>query len=229
MIRVALCMSFWLLMSFAVCAEQPKVRIVTLGDSITRGVRTGVKAEETFAALLQAGLRERKIDAEVINVGIGGERTDQALKRLAKDVLAKKPTLVTIMYGTNDSFVDGGKQDSRLPTGQYEANLRQIVKELRAAGIQPVLMTAPRWGDKAKNGKGQNPNSALEPYLELCRKVAEDTKTPLVDHYSYWLGKEKEGVKLADWTTDQCHPNPQGHKELAQLMLPVVIEALKKK
>lgn len=226
---ITTCIAAWLLIAPAVRAEEPKVRIVTLGDSITRGVRSGVKAEETFSALLQAGLRDQKIDAEVINVGIGGERTDQAIKRLAKDVIAKKPVLVTIMYGTNDSYVDKGKQEPRLTTAEYETNLRQLVKELRAAGIQPVLMTAPRWGDKARNGKGENPNIALEPYLQVCRKVAEDTKAPLVDHYNYWLKKEKEGVTLGDWTTDQCHPNPQGHKELAQFMLPVVAEALKKK
>src|SRR5439155_722694 len=85
--------------------SSPPVKIVTLGDSITRGVRAGVKAEETFAALLQKDLRGRDIQADVVNVGIGGERTDQALQRLAKDVIALKPAVVVIMYGTNDSYV----------------------------------------------------------------------------------------------------------------------------
>lgn len=210
-------------------ADDAKVRVITLGDSITRGVRQGVKADEVYGALLQGGLRERKIDAEVINVGIGGERTDQALKRLAREVIAKKPALVTIMYGTNDSYLDKDKPAPRLTVAEYEANLRQLVKELRDAGVQPVLMTPPRWGDKARNWKGDNPNVLLEDYVKACRKVAQDTKTPLVDHYEYWLRKEKDGVKIGDWTTDQCHPNPQGHRELTGIILPVVVEALKKK
>jgi hypothetical protein len=45
------------------------VRIVALGDSITRAVRQGVAAEETFAALLEAELRNEKIEAELINAG----------------------------------------------------------------------------------------------------------------------------------------------------------------
>ena len=53
--------------------------IVTLGDSITRGVRPGVKDTETLAALLNAVLTKKGIKANVVNVGIGGERTDQAL------------------------------------------------------------------------------------------------------------------------------------------------------
>src|SRR5207249_4230947 len=88
----------------------PAVKIVTLGDSITRGVRAGVKAEETFSALLQKELRDRDVKADVVNVGIGGERTDQALKRLAKDVIALKPAIVIVMYGTNDSYVDKGQK-----------------------------------------------------------------------------------------------------------------------
>src|SRR5262245_44930813 len=87
-------------------ADEPAITIVTVGDSITRGERAGVRADETFAALLEAGLKEEGVRAEVVNAGIGGERTDGALARLDKDVLARKPRLVTIMYGTNDSFVD---------------------------------------------------------------------------------------------------------------------------
>src|SRR5579872_7361801 len=58
-------------------ADEAVVKIITLGDSITKGVRPGVKPEETFAALVEAGLKKEGIAAQVINVGIGGERTDQ--------------------------------------------------------------------------------------------------------------------------------------------------------
>jgi hypothetical protein len=79
------------------------VRIVALGDSITRGTRPGVKDDETFAALLQAALRKEGGRAEMTNAGVGGERTDGALQRLEKAVLAAKPRFVLVMYGTNDS------------------------------------------------------------------------------------------------------------------------------
>ncbi len=207
---------------------QAEIRIVTLGDSITRGVRPGVKTEETFAALLQKGLKEQKLPVEVTNVGIGGERTDQALKRLARDVLSRKPKIVTIMYGTNDSYVDRGKKESRLSVDEYRANLHKLVAELRQAGIQPVLMTSPRWGDKATNGIGENPNLRLEAFVRVCREVAQETKTPLVDHFAHWSKKAADGGDIATWTTDQCHANPQGHREIAELMLPVILRELAK-
>lgn len=204
-----------------------KLRIVTLGDSITKGVRSGVKAEETFAARLEAGLRAGGADVSVVNVGIGGERTDQALKRLAKDVLAQKPAVVTIMYGTNDSYVDQGKSASRITADEYRANLLRLVDELRAAGTSPVLMTEPRWGKTAKpNGVGEHPNVRLEKYVEACRAVAKEKQAALVDHFQHWTAAEAKGTDIGAWTTDQCHPNPDGHRVLAELMLPVVRSAL---
>jgi acyl-CoA thioesterase-1 len=209
-------------------ADDARPVIVTLGDSITKGVRQGVTAEETFAARLQVLLKtEAGVDVEVVNVGIGGERTDQALPRLEKDVMARRPAIVTIMYGTNDSYVDKGKDASRITVDEYTANLRELVKRLRAAGVRPVLMTEPRWGDKASpNGVGEHPNVRLEKYVEACRTVAKESGTPLVDNYAHWSEAVEKGTDVGEWTTDQCHPNAKGHTEIARTMLSVARKAM---
>src|SRR5690606_19311137 len=138
-------------------------RIVTLGDSITKGVRPGVTTEQTFSSLLEQELQQSQPDLRVINVGIGGERTDQALGRLDQ-IIALSPRMVTIMYGANDSYIDQGKSTSRITPEAYRANLTQIVTELLRRGILPVLMTEPPWAaDAAPNGLGDNPNGAMEP------------------------------------------------------------------
>jgi lysophospholipase L1-like esterase len=198
------------------------VTIVTLGDSITKGVRTGVTAKQTFAALLESQLGENGASARVINVGIGGERTDQALQRLDR-IIELQPDIVTVMYGTNDSYVDQGKTASRISLDEYRDNLARIVTELLRRGIQPVLMTEPRWADDAgANGVGENPNVRLEPYVVACRETARAWRVPLVDHFARWTKSRKTGKDLRQWTTDGCHPNPEGHRELAGLMLPVI-------
>ena len=208
-------------------AASARARIVVLGDSITKGVRSGVTAEETFASLLQSDLRAAGQDVDVINHGIGGERTDQALARLSRDIQSLEPTLVTVMYGTNDSYVDKGQKESRLTKDVYVANLQKIVSELHRTGIQVVLMTEPRWGDNAApNGVGENPNLRLEPFVEGCRQVAREQNVPLVDHFQIWSKANAEGTDIGEWTTDQCHPNPPGHKVLAETMLPVILPML---
>ena len=210
-------------------AEPPApVQIITLGDSITKGVRGGVTAEQTFAHLLEAALRKQGLDVRVTNVGIGGERTDQALQRLDTAVLAQHPRLVSIMYGTNDSYVDVGKSASRITREEYATNLRQLVARLRNGGAIPVLMTEPRWGASAKpNGAGEHPNVRLAEYMAACRDVAKELAVPLVDHYQHWSDAEAQGQDLGKWTTDQCHPNPAGHEVLTASMLPVIQQALR--
>jgi len=200
--------------------------VVTLGDSITKGTRPGVKAEETFSSLLAARLKESGFEVEVVNLGVGGERTDGALARLDKEVLARKPMVVTVMYGTNDSYVDRGEKDSRLSAEQYRENLGKIVTALRRGGAEPLLMTEPRWAAGEKDGLGEDPNVRLERFVVVCREVARAQGVRLVDHYAHWKKAEESGTKLRDWTTDGCHPNPRGHREVADLALPALREAL---
>ena len=110
---------------------------------------------------------------------------------------------------------------------EFRDNLVAIVTRLRAAGVVPVLMTEPRWGPEGRNGLDKNPNDLLEKYVAECRLVAKDQKLPLVDHFAHWTKAEADGTKIADWTTDQCHPNPAGHRIMAELMLPVLRDAIR--
>ena len=206
---------------------EPSVRIVTLGDSITKAVRPGVGPMETFAWMLGADVRARGINAETINVGIGGEQTDRALMRLERDVMSLQPTFVTIMYGTNDSFQYKGENAPRLTKEQYRNNLSRLVEKLRLAGAIPILMTPPRWGKSAKNGVGEDPNRLLSSYLSACREVSVQENVPLVDHFQIWSDAEANGTDIGGWTTDLCHPNPEGQRKLADAILPVLMESLK--
>lgn len=172
----------------------------------------GVTAEETFAAVLQRRLLEQGRSYDVFNRGIGGERTDQALKRLARDVTALEPQLVTVMYGTNDSYVDQGRQESRISVDEFGSGLEQIATELERRGIRVALMTEPAWGKAAGlNGVGEHPNDRLSLYMERTRRVAQKLKLPLVDHFQIWSTAATGGADIGAWTTDQCHPNPVGH------------------
>src|SRR5690606_18722886 len=114
--------------------EQAVTTVVALGDSITKGVRPGVSSAQTFAALVEQGLRKSASSLRVINAGIGGERTDQALQRLDR-IIAMQPHIVTVMYGANDSYIDQGKTTSRITAEAFRSSLTQIVVELLRRGI----------------------------------------------------------------------------------------------
>lgn len=222
----SLCLAGLLFVTSLTAAEP--LRVVTLGDSITKGVRAGVTAEETFAAELQRQLRAGDHpDAEVVNVGVGGEMAGQGLKRLENEVVAKKPAIVTIMYGHNDSYVDAGKTEARVSIPRFRADLSQLVQRLRESDITPILMTPPAYAEKSgPNGMGEHCNVKLAQYAEVARQVAETLQVPLIDHYAAWAEMSKSGTDLNEWTTDGYHPNAKGHVEMAGRMLPVVRGAI---
>lgn len=210
-------------------SDKPAIRIITLGDSITKGVRPGVTASQTFASLLNEKANQKGHHVEVINVGIGGERTDQALLRLDRDVISKKPQIVTVMYGANDSYVDIGKKQMRITEAAFRENLDRIVQKLRSTNIRVILMTEPRWGSKAKpNGLGESPNLKMEPFMQVIREKAKADSLPLVDHYQLWTEFEAGGGDIGKLTTDQLHPNPQGHQSMADSIWPVLEQEIQK-
>ncbi len=209
------------------CAGAGPVKIVCLGDSITRAVRPGVTQEQSFEALLQNWLSERLVPVEIINEGIGGENTSEAIKRLAEDVVARQPDYVTIMYGTTDSAVDKGKSKSRVPVEDYQRNLRLMVKRLRAARISPVLMTSIPLGDSFGKlewspYKEQGPNCMIVDYIRAMRRIAAEEAVPIVDNFARWAETQLLGTDIDTLMVDGCHPNPAGHKLMAQTIYPLL-------
>ncbi len=210
-------------------SAEPAIRIVCIGDSITKGIRPAngkskaVTADDTFCAQVQAMFRAKGVNVEVINAGVGSDRTDGALKRLDDDVLAHNPQFVTIMFGTNDSVYDIGKRGPRLSVKTYERNLREIVNRVRSAGAEPVIMTEPLMGSDwlapARNPvyaeKGLNYSLGL--FMEAARRVAHEMKTPLIDHYTRWEKAPKSDVE--SWLSDGVHPNVVGHTIIAKTMM----------
>src|SRR6187402_3139979 len=75
-------------------------RIVFLGDSITQGGA----GPNGYVTLIRKALTDKHPDlgVEVIGAGISGNKVPDLQKRLDRDVLAKKPTLVVIYIGIND-------------------------------------------------------------------------------------------------------------------------------
>jgi lysophospholipase L1-like esterase len=70
--------------------------VVFLGDSITEQ-QLYSNYVETYLAL-----RYPELNLSFFNAGWGGDTVPGGLARLERDVLALKPTVVTICYGMND-------------------------------------------------------------------------------------------------------------------------------
>ncbi|MCD4749917.1 MAG: arylesterase [Thermoanaerobaculales bacterium] len=100
-------------------------RIICFGDSLTFG--TGAGSNESYPSRLGS-----LIGREVINAGVAGDTTAEALKRLDRDVLSHDPRIVLITLGGNDLMGD-------VPCDEAFANLNAIVRRIHQRGALVVV------------------------------------------------------------------------------------------
>ena len=121
--------------------------VVFLGDSIT-AARVYGKLIENYTLLR---FPERKV--HFINAGRGGETAAGGFKRFAQDVLALKPTLVTVAYGVND--IGWGTRADDAHKQAYLDGIRGIVEACKKQGVRVYICSAAATAeDPAKSEKG---------------------------------------------------------------------------
>jgi lysophospholipase L1-like esterase len=200
-------------------------RVVFLGDSITQA---GAGPGGYVTLFREAVERDHKdLGIEVIGAGISGNKVPDLERRLERDVLAKKPTVVVIYIGINDVW---HSQNGRgTPKDMYETGLKSLVDRITKAGARPVLCTASVIGEKID---GTNPlDKMLDEYCDISRAVAKETKTPLIDLRAAFLGRLKktngDNKDRGILTGDTVHLNAAGNKFVAEQMLAGLISQKK--
>lgn len=196
-------------------------KIVFFGDSITQG-GGGPKG---YITVIKNALAEKHPDfgLECINAGISGHKVTNLQARVDKDVIAKKPTIVFIYIGINDvwHFTHPATKGQGTPKDKFEAGLKDLLKRITEAGARVILCTPSVIGEK--NG-GANPQDAmLDEYSEISRKVATETKTPLVDLHKafqdYLKANNPDNKDKGILTGDGVHLNEKGNKLVADELM----------
>ena len=162
--------------------------VLALGDSLTFG--TGASTETSYPAVL-AGLT----GWNVVNAGVSGDTSAQALARLPALLAEHQPKLVIVSIGGNDFL-------RKLPESDTRTHVHAICKQSLDAGAQVLLVAVPRATVAA--ALGQMTDHAL--YAE----VSKDLKIP--------LQREAWGEVLAqpDLRADAVHANARGYAQFAR-------------
>ena len=192
-------------------------RIVFLGDSITQA---GAQPNG-YVSIVRNEIEKKHPgkNIEVIGAGISGNKVPDLQKRLAKDVLSKKPTTVVIYIGINDVWhSQNGRGTSK---DKFESGLRDIIKRINDVGANVVLCTPSVIGEKTD---GSNPlDSMLEEYSDISRKVAKETKSSIYDlraEFLEYLGSNNPLDRAKGILTgDGVHLNSAGNDFVASQML----------
>jgi acyl-CoA thioesterase I len=178
--------------------------ILFLGDSLTEGL--GVSKEESFPNLVQSLIQnELKKDITVINGGVSGSTTSDALARL-KWYLKRKPYIVFVALGANDGLRGLNLEES-------QKNLEEIIKYAQESNAKVLLagmLIPPNYGPEySKRFK--------EMYEQIKSKYNLKSMPFLLDGVA---GKKELNQN------DGIHPNVEGHKYIAKKVFEFIKEDL---
>jgi acyl-CoA thioesterase I len=183
-------------------AESRTVRIVALGDSLTAGL--GLPADKAFPAQLEAALRAKGHDVEVVNAGVSGETAADGLARYDWSVPAGTDGLI-VELGANDML-------RGLPPEKARQALAAILDKAKAADI-PVLLT----GMRAAPNLGSDYGRAFD---AIYPELAQNSGAIL---YPFFLDGVAADPKLNQ--PDGLHPTAAGVALIVERILPAA-EAL---
>jgi acyl-CoA thioesterase-1 len=170
-------------------------RIVFLGDSLTAGL--GVAPAEAYPAIVQERVRDAGLPHEVVNAGVSGDTSAGGVRRLDWSLKGQVDVLV-VALGANDGLRGLAPRD-------LEANLGTIIERARGRGIAVLLA-----GMEAPPNFGE---SYTRQFRAVYPAVAKRYDVLLLP----FLLADVAGVPSLN-QADGIHPNPKGHRLIADLM-----------
>jgi lysophospholipase L1-like esterase len=155
---------------------------VAFGDSLTSGF--GASGGNDYPTLLSA-----RIGRKILNKGVPGETTENALNRV-EEIVRLKPRVVLLCFGGNDGL-------QQLPMDKTFANLSTIIDRLQANGSFVVLI-------------GVRSASISDRYASHFKKLAKEK------HVLYVPNILKGVLGSPKLMSDYIHPNDEGYEAIAE-------------
>ncbi len=198
---------------------KPNDHVLFFGDSITDA---GRRAEQNnnhglghgYAALVASLLMARypQLNLRFTNRGVSGDRAVDLEARLERDVLAERPTVVSVLIGINDTWRRYDKEVVS-PIPEFDACCRRILARIRdeldARLIigEPFLLPVPP--DRAAWRED------LDPRIHAVRQIARDFQAAFVPFDGLFAAAASR-QNLDYWAPDGVHPSPAGHAMMAE-------------
>lgn len=198
--------------TFMICSERAMdstfrdMKIVAFGDSITD-------------YLGWVDMLYGELGCQVVNAGVAGDCTTQALARIERDVISENPDLTIINFGMNDQAFHNSTKKNLTPIDQYEANYRKIIEKIQSTGSDIILVAvhdvySPKYGGGSPiyNMVDENGVTYVDKYNEVVKRLADEYDVGFLD-----MNTLVEEV-LRFITVDGIHLNEAGQMKYFNLI-----------
>ncbi|MCC2668082.1 MAG: hypothetical protein K0Q72_553 [Armatimonadetes bacterium] len=209
----ALCFAVAPVSAQAPAASPELPTVVLIGDSIRLG----------YAPLVAKRLEGK---ARVVSPAPNGGDSSNVLKNLEQWATRERPLLVHLNCGLHDLKLDRKTKAYQVPIDRYEANLREIVQQVRGSGAALVFANTTPIED-ARHAKRKAGFDRLEWDVQRYNDAAERVmrETGVTIHDLHWLVQHRGGPKLQ--MADGTHYTPAGYEVLAEAVADSITRQLK--
>ncbi|HTD85135.1 MAG TPA: arylesterase [Candidatus Binatia bacterium] len=187
-------------------SEADRRTIFILGDSLAAGA--GVDPDEAFPALLQKRIDAAGLKYEIVNAGVSGDTSAGGLRRIDW-LLRRKVDIVVLELGGNDGL-------RGIPPASTRTNLQAIIDRTRGKYPDVTIVIA---GMEMPPNMGPEYTSA---FRQIFPDLAKSNKAAVIPFLLEGVGGKPE-LNLPD----QIHPNPEGHRIVAENVWKVLKPLLK--
>jgi acyl-CoA thioesterase-1 len=190
---------FWifLLISGAVSTAAEPRTVLFYGDSLSAGYGLEDPAGLSFPGLIQAKITEASLPYRVVNAGLSGETTAGGLRRIDW-ILRQQVDVFILELGGNDGL-------RGLPVATSRGNLVAIIERVRAKNPSVKILLA---GMQMPTSMGPDYTVA---FAAMFPEIAEQQKVTLIP----FLLEDVGGMPSMN-LPDGIHPNPEGHRRVAE-------------
>ena len=194
--------------AFATITDDPKLpRVLLIGDSISIGYTLPVRE------LLKGR-------ANLHRIPTNGGPTITGLEKLKSWLGDGKWDVIHFNWGLHDlKFMDSGKQ--QVPLADYEKNLRELVKQLKATGAKLIWCATTPVPDA--DMKPPRKNADVIAYNAVAKKIMTENGIAIDDLYAFALQKLSAIQRPAN-----VHFTDEGSKVLAKQVVASIEAALPK-
>jgi lysophospholipase L1-like esterase len=167
----------------------------------------------------------------VLNAGVGGDRVQEMVKRLDEDVFSKRPTVLMVTFGMNDSGYfeyngDNAEQYGKDRLEECHTNYLQLEKRLQALpNVRIVMIGGSPYDQTAQfeNTAFRKKNDVMLQITDFQEASAKKNNWEFVDFNRPMTEMNLEGQKTDPAFTlcggDRVHPDNDGHMVMAYLFL----------
>ena len=178
-------------------------RVVFLGDSLSAGL--GLAESNAFPAVAQAILQQNGTSIEAVNAGVSGDTSAGGLARIGW-VLGQRADILVVELGGNDALRGQSLENT-------ESNLRLIVRRGHESGARVLLL-----GMDIPTNYGPDYGKA---FADMYVRIADQEGAILVPGFVREVGADPTLMQ-----PDGLHPTAEGHRRLAEMLVPYLVEAL---